>query len=377
MSALPTPAYRRLSDVVPLADLAAEIASGHVRRRQHPELPLSVYAYAEKCLYEGRWNAVTATCRGLVVDDLTGEVVATPFAKFHALGAHTGGAPYAAALPDEPFEVFDKVDGTLGVVFHFAGAWQVATKAAFASTQARWAMRWLAARDTSGLTVGTTYLAEIVYPENRIVVNHAGRRTLVLLGAFAADGTEIPLAEAAQEWRSTGGEVVSVRPAPSITELARLAAESRDLDGTELTGLEAEGWVVRFASGLRVKIKLDDYIRLHGTITHTSERTVWEALAAGHDLSTLFTDVPDEFIGWVDRVADRLRREHAEWIDAAQRAFALIGETPDRRTFAERVRAAAYTPHAAMFNLLDGKSINSMAWQAVKPANTDPYVTEG
>ncbi|WP_436775512.1 T4 RnlA family RNA ligase [Yinghuangia sp. YIM S09857] len=371
------PTWRPLSDLLPPDELAAEVAAGHVRRTPHPALPLSVYAYTPRCVFSNHWTPVTAWCRGLVVDDTSGEIIAHPFRKFFNADQHQAGSPFAPPLPtDEPFEVYDKLDGSLGIVFHFADRWHVATKSAFASEQAVWGRKWLDGRDTSGLRPGATYLAEIIHPGNRIVVDNGDREGMVLLGAFGPDGGELPLARAAEAWRTTGGDAAVVRPhtVGSLDELLRLAHDSRGLDGDALSGVQAEGWVVRFASGLRVKIKLADYVRLHGAMTHTTERSVWEALAAGAEVAELFDRMPDEFRTWVLDTAARLRGAHADRMAAARAAYAEIGPTPDRRTFAERVQDPRYRAlKGALFLLLDDRPIDRWAWQAVKPPPGAPF----
>lgn len=246
-----------LHELLPPQELATALDAGHVTRKAHPELPLSIYTYTRACQYERNWNRVTTRCRGLVADDVTGEVVALPLPKFFNVGEHQAGQPYAPALPDEPFEVYDKVDGSLAVVFHYAGRWQVASKGSFISTQATWAQRRLDGKDTSALTPGVTYLAEILYPQNRIVVDYGDRRDLVLLAAFAKEGTEIPLADAAPAWQPIGS-VVTVRPAMPLAELLALTESNTLPGGQAATGTDAEGFVLRFASGVRAKAKLSE-----------------------------------------------------------------------------------------------------------------------
>ncbi len=131
-------AHLTLHELLPQQELTAAIEAGHVTRKAHPELPLSIYTYTRTCQYERVWNVVTTRCRGLVVDDGTGEIVALPLPKFFNVGEHEAGQPYAPVLPDEPFEVYDKVDGSLAVVFHYADRWRVASKGSFISTQATW-----------------------------------------------------------------------------------------------------------------------------------------------------------------------------------------------------------------------------------------------
>ncbi|MDI2131494.1 RNA ligase [Yinghuangia seranimata] len=384
---VPAPPRLSLAALLPPEELAAEVAAGRVRRTRHPDpaLPLSVYAYGPQCVFANHWTPVTRRARGLVVDDESGEVVALTFPKFFNYDQHQAGSPFAPELPHgEPFEVFDKLDGSLGIVFHYGGRWHAATKSAFASEQALWAQAWLAARDTAGLTPGTTYLAEIIYPRNRIVVDNGDRKGLVLLGAFAADGTELPLSSCADAWRSLGGDVVAAHPAPPLDTLVRHARADLGLDGRPVSGTEAEGWVVRFASGLRVKVKSADYVRLHGAMSRTTERGVWEVLSAGDDPAVLFDRMPDEFRAWILDTANRLRAAHQAWTAAAEAAYAQVlaaeAETgtdarPDRPAFARLAAAHPREVRSALFLLYDGRPIDALAWRHIKPAAGAPFIT--
>lgn len=398
-----------LDDFFPPADLKAEIEAGYVTRKQHPELPLSIYTYGRGCQYENHWTPVTMRCRGLIVDDTDGRIVGHCLPKFFNHDQHGAGHDFAPPLPtDEPFEVFDKVDGSLGIVFHFAGRWHVASKGSFVSEQARWAQAWLDERPADKhLLTGNTYLAEIVYPENRIVVDNRGARTLVLLAVFEQDGAEAPSTWYRGDWERLGGQVVRSWPTPSLTELARLAAENTKLDGTPATGTDAEGWVVRFRSGVRVKIKIAEYVRLHRSLTGTNARDVWQYLGAqkfGHlpakalgqtlgcsaeqakqwagvysgALSKLLENVPDEFDTWVRGVVAGLEAA-AEELDARIGAqFASLAHLHgDRGAFARAAQAVEdRSVRAALFLVLDGKSTDLHVWRAIRPEPSDPFAAD-
>ncbi|MFG2995079.1 RNA ligase [Streptomyces sp. NPDC048340] len=392
-----------LHDLMPAQALAEAIDAGYVTRKSHPELPLSIYTYTRTAQYERVWNEVTTRCRGLVADDATGAVVALPLPKFFNVGEHESGQPYAPALPDEPFEVYDKVDGSLAVVFHYAGRWRVASKGSFISAQATWAQRLLDGRDTGALVPGTTYLAEILYPQNRIVVDYGDRRDLVLLAAFGADATEVPLAEAAAHWQGIGS-VVTVWPAMPIEELIALAESNTLPDGANARGTDAEGFVLRFASGVRAKAKLSEYVRLHRVLTAVTERDIWRShgiqrfaglpakqLAQGLNctvadieasgskpLDALLEQVPDEFDTWVRSVIERLEGEAAERERAIDAAYAEIAHlADDRGAFA---RAAKELPdreiRAALFLRLDARPTELVVWRQVRPETSDPYTTD-
>ncbi|TDU74537.1 RNA ligase [Streptomyces sp. KS 21] len=396
-------AYPTLHDLLPQHELAAAIDAGHVTRKPHPELPLSIYTYTRTAQYGRVWNQVTTRCRGLVADDVTGAIVALPLPKFFNVGEHEDGQPYAPALPDEPFEVYDKVDGSLAVVFHYAGSWRVASKGSFISTQATWGQRHLDGRDTSALVPGVTYLAEILYPQNRIVVDYGDRRDLVLLAAFALDGTEVPLAEAAVHWQGIGS-VVTVWPAMPLAELLALA-ESNTLPGGEnAAGTDAEGFVLRFASGVRAKAKLSEYVRLHKLVTGVTERDIWRShgierfgdlpvkelaqglhctvadieASGGKPLEALLEQVPDEFDSWVREVVARLEDAAAQRERAIDEAFAgLAPLAGDRGAFARAVRALPDRRiRPAMFLRLDGRSTELAVWRDVRPEASDPFTTD-
>ncbi|MEU4067258.1 RNA ligase [Streptomyces wedmorensis] len=389
-----------LHDLMPSDELTDALEEGHITRKRHPELPLSIYTYTRACQYAQHWNLATTRCRGLVADDATGRIVALPLPKFFNLSEHATGRPYAPPLPDEPFEVYDKVDGSLGVIFHYEDRWHAASKGSFTSAQAGWAQRHLDAADTSGLVPGVTYLAEILHPHNRIVVNYGDRRDLVLLAAFDRDGTEIALAEAAAAWRPVGS-VVRTWPAMSVAELTALTESNTLPGGVPATGTDAEGFVLRFASGLRAKAKLTEYVRLHKVLTGVTERDIWRGhgiqrfaavpaarlangigcavadveASGGKPLDALLEQVPDEFDAWVREVVARLEEEADRRERAVDEAYTRLAHLAgDRGAFA---RAAAGVPdrglRAALFLRLDGRPTDLLVWRQIRPDATDPF----
>ncbi|MFD7258147.1 RNA ligase [Streptomyces sp. NPDC059874] len=392
-----------LHELLPAQALTQAIDAGYVTRKTHPELPLSIYTYTRTAQYEHVWNQVTTRCRGLVADDTTGAIVALPLPKFFNVSEHESGRPYAPALPDEPFEVYDKVDGSLAVVFHYAGRWHVASKGSFISAQATWAQRRLDGKDTAGLRPGVTYLAEILYPGNRIVVDYGDRRDLVLLAAFGQDGTELPLAEAAAHWAGIGS-VVTVWPAMPLGELIALAESNTLPGGAAATGTDAEGFVLRFASGVRAKAKLSEYVRLHRVLTKVTERDIWRAhgvqrfaglpakqvaqglgctvaeieASGGKPLDALLDQVPDEFDTWVREVIARFEDEAERRERAVTEAYAGLAHlAADRGAFAGAVRELPDRGiRAAMFLRLDGKPTDLVVWRFVRPEASDPYTND-
>ena len=73
------------------------IEPGYVSVQSHSEFPLSIYAYGRKTVQEQKWDGVTCKCRGIVVNNETGEIISRPFEKFHNYGM---SAPLPYVTPE-------------------------------------------------------------------------------------------------------------------------------------------------------------------------------------------------------------------------------------------------------------------------------------
>jgi len=124
-----------------------------------------------------------------------------------------------------------------------------------------------------------------------------------------------------------------------------------------------EGFVVRFQSGQRVKIKFDEYKRLHKLLTGVSPKAIWEVLRSGSDLSQVIDRVPDEFYQWVRETENDLREAFAT-IEAKARAEMRFGGS--RKELAERFKQCEHP--SVMFAMLDGKDYTDQIWRMVKPS---------
>lgn len=261
-----------------LTGLNAEVAAGNVNITT--DGPLVMFKYTPQCVFEKQWNKFNILARGLILDIEANKVVATPFPKFFNHGEQS------TTLPDESFEVTEKVDGSLGIIFYHNGRWRIATRGSFYSEQAKWAEQWLYINcNNDALKHGTTYLVEIVYAANRIVITYP-YEGLVLLSAYKEDGSEF-----SQDERSYAVSKIGLRLARvhEYNNLDRLLAVAKALKA------DKEGFVVRFESGLRVKIKGDEYCRVHRLVSNVTPLAVWDAMASGMNLDIMARELPEEF----------------------------------------------------------------------------------
>jgi len=270
--------------------------NGLVRSQTHPTLPLTIWNYTEKVQYESLWDEITLQCRGLVTDG-SGQIVARPFRKFFNIEEkkHT---------PTEKFEVFEKMDGSLGIVFLWEGKAVYATRGSFTSEQAIWMADWGDRYNFSEILVdGYTYLFEIIYPENRIVVDYGGVSRLVLLAAIKTDTGEEILRDDSSTFEIYWGEPATFKGWDLVKKYDTISNYNL-LKG--MVKNNQEGFVVRFSNGDRVKIKGEEYLRLHRIMTNLSTTAVWEVLSNGGDILSNLTDVPDEFYDKIRQYSNKL-----------------------------------------------------------------------
>jgi RNA ligase len=354
----------RIEDLFDLARLEQHIAAGYVRVQQHPTEPLKIYNYTEKTQYEGAWDFITTTCRGLIVGP-DGLVMARPFAKFFNYGDPMAGELDLSA----PAEVIDKLDGSLGIMYPTMARYAVATRGSFTSAQAVHATELLHERYGDFTPPpGMTVLFEVVYPDNRIVCDYGGADDLFLLGAVdIASGTAV------------GPDWVSGWPGPQATVFSvRTLADALTMPPRP----GAEGLVVRLVdSGRMVKLKQADYVALHKIVTGLNARGVWEALGEGKTVADICEPLPDEFHQWVQDVAGSLQVQAYMAYDASLATHnniveKLDQEHPDgweRKHYADW--ATRCSNPAWLFNLLDGRDPRPAIWKTLRPAGDVRPVT--
>jgi RNA ligase len=333
--------------------LADYISKGLVIKQNHPTLPLTIYNYSRECQYNGMWDDITLNCRGLVLDT-EGNVIAKPFPKFFNYEEHK-----PEDIPNEYFEIYEKVDGSLGIFFYYEGEWHMATRGSFTSEQAIKGMEIAKKYNYNKICVpGYTYLFEIIYPENRIVVDYGKEERLVLLGVMNRRGEEFPYEEMVDE----GWDIVM-----------KYKAWGEDWETLKKEiSKDNEGYVIRFSGGMRMKIKGDEYVRLHRILTNFSTKDIWELLRNNEQLEPFLERVPDEFDAWVKEVVRDLQTRY----DNILKDYRIIMDDiydADKKIFAER--AKRYPHPSLLFALYDGKneSAYDYVWKLLKPKYEKPF----
>ena len=337
---------------------------GLVYKQVHPTLPLTIWNYSEKVQYDNLWDEMTLQTRGLVTDE-NGNIVALPFKKFFNMeeGKHT---------PTEEFDVYEKMDGSLGILFNYQGEWVMATRGSFVSEQAIKGFEMLKNYDYEKLHKNYTYLFEIIYKENRIVVQY-DYDDLILLGIIETKtGYEVDLHNEGTDIRlknlihNLGFKVVrKFDKVKSYEPLKHFIPDSK------------EGYVVRFSNGDRIKIKGEEYLRLHKLMTNVSTTAVWEMLSEGRDVLELLKDVPDEFYKKVKMYVLDLRYSYLSYSEYAGKMhdkfrygkFNDRYPEPTKKEFAEFLTLNNIDPkvRSICFAIWDNKNYDKIIWKYIKP----------
>jgi RNA ligase len=324
---------------------------GEVSVSQEGELLL--FSYTAKAQYDGRWNFFERVSRGLMINAVTGEVVARPFDKFFnwfEQGRKASGHIVA---------VTEKLDGSLGILYRLNNQYHIATRGNFHSAQAEWATAYLKANyNLRDLDETLTLLFEIIYPDNRVVVDYDGREELVLLAARNRfSGDYLPFYPDVYDLGQRYGFTL-----PTVYEFNNI---TQILEQTGALEVNEEGYVVEFSSGERFKFKGDRYLELHRLIFNLSFKNTLAAVVAGQ-VETIREQIPDEFLGefnqWVAEIESAVtavKREVQTAFDAAPKS--------SRKEFAFWVQTNHPELAAYLFAAWDGKPLEPMIYRlAVK-----------
>jgi RNA ligase len=259
------------------------------------------------------------------------------------------------------------MDGSLGILFFYEGKWVVATRGSFTSPQAVKAREMLDAKyNLESIPKSYATLFEIIYPENRIVVDYGDEEKLVVLGMTNRfNGKELDY-ESVVNMHSESGIPV-VKRYDGIRDYSDLKSKVEQ---------NAEGFVVKFSNGDRMKIKGEEYLRLHKIMTNVSTTGVWELLSNGGDVNEFLKDVPDEFYKKVKEYADTLKYGFYQVSEHCGKAhsyfrYGKYGDRevePTKKEYAEHVMQNSHPPYrSVMFAMWDEKPYDKLIWNILKP----------
>lgn len=324
-----------------LEKLCEEYAIKAKRHSEYDNLVLLKYSQLDSPM----GVKVVQQCRGIILDEANGwKVVSYPYDKFF-----NSGEGHAADIDWNNARVYEKLDGSLMTLYHYDGAWRVASsglpdaggnvlntedtfKTLFWKVWNR--LNYKLPRDT-----GVCYMFEMMTPYNRVVVRHPESR-IVLHGARrTSDFRELnPVIVAHQE----GWECVKIHPLGTWDDIMSAVRE--------LDPMQSEGFVVADTDYNRVKVKSPQYVAIAHLKDTFSTRRLLEIVRTNEG-SEFLSHYPEyETLYWEIRVKyERLLGEMQGYFDA-------IKDIDDRKSFALLATKKEYS--GGLFGVQFGK-VNS------------------
>jgi len=331
------------------------VTNGLLVKQTHPTKDLTIWNYSRKTQYDRLWDDVTLMCRGLITNS-EGRIIAHCMKKFFNIEELNPND-----IPNESFSLTEKMDGSLGIIYYYGDEWELASRGSFTSDQAIRGNEILKRCNTKyGLYTGWNYCVEIIYPENRIVVNYGDDEKLVVITCF---NVETGVEGGIEAMTTEGWDIV--KKYDGVTDYNQIKSMIKD---------DAEGMVVRFyPSGFRMKVKGEEYFRLHKIVTNVSSRDIWEIMKNGLPIDELLDRVPDEFDQWVrDEVRKFQTMFEITKSNVEIEYYHTVDENLPRKEVAEAILKKDRAIRGFLFLMYDKKDISPLIWEKLYPSYYKP-----
>lgn len=276
-----------------------------IRKQISPCGKLVLFDYTNLCQYERAWDEVTLNTRGTVYELSTGRIVARTFPKFFNWSELSTSDQIKIQLSNSSYKVLEKLDGSLGICYFYDGRWRINTRGSFTSDQAIKGTEILYrdyVHQLNLLNPNYTFLFEIIYPENRIVVDYKNREELILLSVYDTKlGVEVDV--------NYGENLFTTCKEYKFKSLEEIQENIKTLTYNE------EGYVVKFKDGTRVKFKGDEYVKMHRVATNISPLVLWGNMEDGKVNKEFLANIPEEFRDVYENMTQILESRYSDLLN--------------------------------------------------------------
>ena len=331
--------------------------------KTYPDNDLILFNYNIHAVINNYWPWFERVSRGLILNRHTGEVVARPFDKFWNWH-ETCPIPKPNRRKRNILNVYEKMDGSMGVLYRYNGEYGIATRGSLTSDQAFWATEFF--REQYGKWVVEpipdeyTLIFEIIYPENRIVVDYGEKKSLTLLAIRNRHtGAYLPWDEVEafnEDWGfyfDLPMTFDSMRDNANIWGITQISGHVGHWDSNK------EGVVVEFDNGTRWKIKGAEYCRVHKILSTISFKNILAAVVDG-TIDDVLELIPEHFLEEVNAMVREIRETVLTTHSCVSSYFSMAPKDGTRKEYAQWVMQ--YCPDLSnyMFAMMDGKDITPM-----------------
>lgn len=308
--------YNVYENLPSLKEILQANEEGRVNVSRHDDY--LVCKYSQKTVNSKDWDRITLNSRGTIYDERTGELVFLPFPKFFNYRENELQASYLPASGISGAEILEKLDGSLGAIWQDReGEIRVSTPGSLISEQAVWATSWLRNHEkyneikesfSSNSIIGM--VGEILYPGSKVVVNYDYQKV---------KGIKIT---AAQVFRSGGNiQYCNHEELNCISKKFNLATcdiynfnEIDEIINYLKIAENFEGFILHWPnSGFRLKMKSDEYIRIHRTISRIHPNRIEEVILSQKAIkSKSFNDILQLIEECINQFPEEHRKPYEE-----------------------------------------------------------------
>ena len=336
---------------------------GYLNRKQHPVYEnLYLYNYNQKTTFERYWNLYTLSCRGLVIDTKAKKIIALPFAKFFNYRELENTRYYqlSTAINNRNFDVYEKLDGSLAIGFVYNEQIHWCTRGSFESEQANYLNRYFRNNYTENELediafdyTNMTLLAEVIYPDNKIVVDYGGKHRMPLLAIIRnKDGKFLPYADVCHE--------ASLLKVECVKKYSHYASLHEIVKESSTWTHNTEGVVIVYDNGKRIKVKGEQYLTVHKLLYSASVKSKVQAWKDG-TTKELLMGIPEEFRKDYEDLIKLLNLKLENFIKTINKYYKeiLLRELPRKNIFGVCQKYYNLNPFetSLIFKLLDGEDI--------------------
>ena len=312
------------------------------RHQDFPNLVCLKYSQLESPLD----NRIVQQCRGIILDEKENwQIVSYPYDKFFNYGESQ-----AATINWDDAVVYDKLDGSLMILYYYQGKWQVQSSGTsdaagkvhsskFSFKHLFWQV-WQQLEYKLPEATNYCFMFELMTPYNRVVVRQ-NSNNIVLHGVrnIQTLQEENPL-----RWSNkTGWEAVKTYP---FSDLETVIEKSQDLDP-----MESEGYIVCDDQFNRIKIKSSEYV----AISHMRDGFTTRKL-----IDVVLTNEGEEFLTYYPEwqvLYDQIKLKYETLVQEIETVYLQHQNILNQKDFALSVK---HFPYSGTLFALRAKKVSSV-----------------
>lgn len=314
-----------------------------IRTKEHP-LYAGLWHFCYDQIESKPTDPFVQETRGLILnsgDDWN--IVATPFLRFA-----NHGESWAASLDWSTARVQEKIDGSLMILWHYAGQWNVSTKGSpnaggqvdvnpFTFRDLFWRIWKDKSYDLNLLDPNMTYMMELISPFNRVICEYKNP-DLILLGSRNRNNlTEINASDLKHENLPTPVKEYPLSSLDDVIEAAKI-----------LKPESGEGFVVVDENFNRIKIKSPAYVLVHHAKEGFGQRRIIDLIRMGETSEVLsyFPEYQTQY--------DELNQKLNSLVAGLESDYERLKHIENQKDFAIEAVKTKYS--AALFQVRSGRA---------------------